>query len=57
MNARSYWKQAQGEIADDKNSSLTRYHHIQYIWLFNAVLSINVKTDKMDVKPNILMFV
>ena len=53
MNARGYLKQAHDEIPDDKSLSLSTY----YVWRFNTVLSINVKKDKMDAMPNLLMFV
>ena len=46
MNARSYWKQAQGEIHDDKTSYLSTRDIIKHS---KSVLSINVKKDKMDV--------
>ena len=59
MNAHSYWKQTQGEIPDDKTSSLQIWDVIKqsmsdYLILF---LSINQEKDKMDAKPNLLTFV
>ena len=54
MNAHNYYTQVQDKIPEDKTSSLSTQDVIKYRMSdgLKAVLSINVRKDKMDAMSN-----
>ena len=53
MNAHSYWKQAQGEILEDKTSRVSTPDVNKHSMYNNLkLLSINMRKDQMNAMPS-----